>query len=153
MRDPGPAPPPRATPQARAHFRRFEPIGLRWHDNDIYGHVNNVVYYAWFDTAVNRMLIGLGLLDAQAGEIVGLVVETTCSYFDSVAFPEAVEIGIAISRLGRTSVTYDVGVFRPDSSVAAAQGRFVHVYVDRLTRRPVELPARWRDRLGPLLRG
>ncbi|CAN5204543.1 thioesterase family protein [soil metagenome] len=124
----------------RADYARFEPIETRWSDNDVYGHVNNVVYYAWFDTAVNRMLIAEGLLDIHGtGESIGLVVETGCRYFASTAFPDAITAGIRVGRLGSSSVRYEIGLFRGDEDEAAAVGFFVHVYVDRDTRRPKPL--------------
>ncbi len=131
----------RASRLTRADFRIFRAIPTRWHDNDVYGHVNNVVYYGWFDTAVNAWLIENGLLDPTTSEIVGLVVETGCSYFESVAFPETVEAGIAVERLGTSSVTYRIGIFRQGSEQAAAQGRFTHVYVARASQKPVPIPA------------
>ena len=125
----------------RADYRRFEPIETRWSDNDVYGHVNNVVYYAWFDTAVNRMLIAEGLLDIHgAGESIGLVVETGCRYFASTAFPDAITAGIRVAKLGSSSVRYELGLFKGDDDEAAATGFFVHVYVDPETRRPKPLP-------------
>ena len=127
----------------RADYARFEPIETRWSDNDIYGHVNNVVYYAWFDTAVNRMLIAEGQLDIhagpEAGESIGLVVETGCRYFASTAFPDAITAGVRVAKLGSSSVRYEIGLFKGDEDEAAAVGFFVHVYVDRETRRPKAL--------------
>jgi acyl-CoA thioester hydrolase len=120
-------------------------------DNDVYGHVNNVHYYSYFDSAVNGWLVERGLLDVTASPVVGLVVETGCTYFESVAFPEALEAGIAVTRLGRSSVRYRLGIFREGGALAVAQGHFVHVYVDRATQRPVDLPAATREALGGLL--
>ena len=136
---------------SRADYRAFRPIQTRWMDNDVYGHVNNVVYYSWFDTAVNGMLVEAGLLDVVNSPVVSLVVETSCTYFESVAFPEPLEIGMAVSKLGRSSVAYRVAVFRKGSDLAAAQGRFVHVTVDRATQKPVEMPAGLRALLEPLV--
>lgn len=124
----------------RAAFSVFRAIPTRWADNDVYGHVNNVVYYAWFDTAVNSWLVEGGFLDIAGSPVVGLVVETSCSYFESVAFPETVEVGLGVERLGNSSVTYCIGIFRQEAERAAAQGRFTHVYVDRATQRPVPIP-------------
>ena len=121
----------------RADYRRFERIETRWMDNDVYGHVNNVVYYSWFDTAVNRMLIEEGLLDIVAGGTIGVVVETGCRYFASTAFPDAITAGVRVGHLGTSSVRYEIGLFRNDEGEAAAQGHFIHVHVDRITRRPV----------------
>lgn len=124
----------------RSDFRIFRSVPTRWMDNDAYGHVNNVVYYSWFDTAVNAWLIERGLLDLAKSSVIGLVAETACTYFESIAFPETVETGLAVSRLGNSAVTYRIGVFRPGHASAAAQGRFTHVHVDKETRRPVAIP-------------
>jgi acyl-CoA thioester hydrolase len=119
-------------------------------DNDAYGHVNNVVYYSWFDTAVNAYLIERGALDIHRSDTIGLVVETSCNYFAPLAFPEPVHVGIRVAKLGTSSVRYEVGVFGA-SDVAAAKGHFVHVYVDAKTRRPVPLPAQLKSVLESLL--
>ena len=134
----------RAPLKGRDHYKVWREIGTRWSDNDAYGHVNNVVYYSWFDTAVNAWLIEQGLLDVAAGDPIGLVVETGCRYARSLAYPEPVEVGLAIERVGSSSVTYVLGVFAKNENEAAAEGRFVHVYVDRATRRPVALPDGWK---------
>jgi acyl-CoA thioester hydrolase len=128
----------------RSAYRHWAPITTRWHDNDVYGHVNNTVYYGWFDTAVNAWLIEVGLLDLERGDPIGLVVETGCRYARPVAFPQPVEIGLALARLGSSSVTYHLGVFGTGEAVAAAEGHFTHVYVGRDGRRPVPLPEAWR---------
>jgi acyl-CoA thioester hydrolase len=125
-------------------------IATRWADNDAYGHVNNTVYYQWFDTAVNAWLVEAGLLDIEHGDPIGLVVETGCSYFSPLSFPGDVEVGIAVDRLGNSSVTYRIGVFGAGSDDASAQGHFTHVYVDRESRRPATLPVEWRERLSSL---
>jgi len=132
----------RVRPQARGrdHYRVFRDIPTRWMDNDAYGHVNNVVYYSWFDTAVNAHLIEQGALDIHQGTTIGLVVETQCNYFEPLAFPQTVQAGIRVAHWGRSSVRYEVGLFAQGSPTAAACGHFVHVYVDRETRRPVPLP-------------
>lgn len=135
---------------SRGDFRVFRAISTRWHDNDVYGHVNNVVYYGWFDTAVNAWLIETGLLDPATSPVIGLVAETGCTYFESVAFPETVEIGMAVERIGTSSVTYRLGVFRSGADLAAAQGRFTHVHVDRASQRPVPIPADLRRALETL---
>ena len=134
---------PSTRPQAkpRDHYRVFRSIGTRWMDNDIYGHVNNVTYYSYFDTAVNRYLIEAGVLDIHAGEVIGLVIETHCNYFSPLAFPRNVEAGIRVAHIGKSSVRYEIGLFADAAPVTAAKGHFVHVYVDRQTRRPVSLPA------------
>ncbi len=134
----------------RSDYRAFRAISTRWMDNDAYGHVNNVVYYSWFDTAVNALLVDMGLLDIQHGETIGLVVETGCRYHRSVAFPETVEAGVRIARLGTSSVRWEVGLFSAGYETPAAEGFFVHVYVDRATRRPAALSAAWRAALTPL---
>ena len=124
----------------RRDFRAFIPIATRWGDNDAYGHVNNVVYYAFFDTAVGLHLMEGGALDPATSDTVGLVVSNSCTFFESVAFPEVIEVGLRVERLGRSSVTYQLGVFRAGGDEAAAQGRFVHVYVTRADQRPVAIP-------------
>ena len=128
----------------RADFPVFEPIETRWADNDAYGHVNNVVFYAFFDTAVNRRLTRAGLLDITGGETIGLVVETGCRYHASAAFPEPLEAGVRVARIGTSSVRYELAIFREGENAAIAEGFFVHVYVDRDTRRPRPLPENWR---------
>ena len=119
-------------------------------DNDVYGHVNNVVYYSWFDTTVNAFLIEQGVLDPASGDVVGVVVETLCRYHDSIAFPEPVEAGLRVERIGTSSVRYEIGIFRVGAELASADGHFVHVYVDRETRRPVAVPDDVRAVLQPL---
>ena len=145
------APTARPEPALRAHYRAFQTITTRWADNDVYGHVNNVVYYSWFDTAVNSHLIHQGALDIHEGSTIGLVVETQCNYFAPLAFPQAIEAGIRVARLGGSSVRYEVGLFAQGEALTAARGHFVHVYVDRVTRRPVALPDRLRQVLEALL--
>ena len=124
----------------RADYPHFLTIPTRWMDNDIYGHVNNVVFYSYFDTVVNGYLIEAGWLDIHGGAVIGLVVETMCRYFQPIAFPDVIEAGLRVARLGRTSVRYEVAIFRRGEEAPAAAGHFVHVYVDRATRRPVALP-------------
>jgi len=131
----------------RGDYRYFRDITTRWMDNDVYAHVNNVVYYSWFDTLVNGWLLEQQLLDFEQSPTVGLVVETHCSYFSSIAFPDIVRAGLRVTRLGTSSVRYEVGLFANDHAQAAAQGHFVHVYVDRASRRPVPLPAPLRHAL------
>ena len=139
----------RAAPR-RSAYKHFLAIPTRWMDNDIYGHVNNVVYYSYFDTVVNEYLIRVGWLDIHAGTVIGLVVETLCRYYKPLAFPEVIEAGLRVGHLGRSSVRYDVAIFKKDDDEAAAAGHFVHVYVDRETRRPVSLPERLRAALAQL---
>lgn len=140
----------RDTPKTREYFRHFCPITTRWADNDVYGHVNNVVYYLWFDTVVNEFLIANGTLDIHAGDTIGLVIESHCNYFSPVAFPEPVTAGLCVARLGNSSVRYEVGIFRGDENIASAQGHFVHVYVDRATRKSVSIPAATRSLLNSI---
>ena len=142
--------PERAGPEPRSAYKVFRPITTRWMDNDVYGHVNNVVYYSWFDTAVNAYLIEQGVLDIHAGTTIGLVIETQCNYFAPLAFPQTIEAGIRVARLGSSSVRYEVGLFAQGEPLCAARGHFVHVYVDRETRRPVPLPAPLRTTLETL---
>lgn len=128
-------------PQHLRHdYPHFQPISTRWHDNDLYGHVNNVTYYSYFDTVVNRYLIDQGVLDIERSTVIGLVVETSCAYFSSIAFPDTVMAGLRVARLGTSSVRYEVGLFRNDEPEVAAAGHFIHVYVDRASSRPVPLP-------------
>ncbi|PZR73887.1 MAG: thioesterase [Stutzerimonas stutzeri] len=122
----------------------------RWHDNDIYGHVNNVVYYGFFDTAVNNYLIQQGGLDIQDGDIVGFVVSSACDYFASIAYPDLIEVGLRVARLGNSSVQYELAIFREGEQEACAAGRFVHVFVDRASNRPIAIPGRLRAALEAL---
>jgi acyl-CoA thioester hydrolase len=142
----------RLTPDTRAAYASFLAITTRWMDNDVYGHINNVVYYSFFDTAVNRHLLDHGVLDFKKGNVIGLVVETQCQYFRPMAYPDTVHAGLRVARLGTSSVRYEIGLFRNDDAEAAAQGHFVHVYVDRASNKPVPLPQPLRDALTPLLR-
>ena len=140
----------KTSPDRRDQYRHFADITTRWMDNDAYGHVNNVVYYSFFDTAVNQFLILSGCLDIRNDAVVGLVVETKCEYFRSLAFPDGVQAGLRVAHLGRTSVRYEIGLFRVGDDEASAQGHFVHVYVDRATQTPVGIPAATRSALEPL---
>ncbi len=130
----------RPIPLPRSAFRHFIPLDTRWHDNDVFGHVNNVIYYAYFDTAVNRHLMEAGLLDLKTSTVVGIVVETACTYFESVAYPEKLEVGLSVVRLGRSSVTYRLGLFRAGGAQTVALSRYTHVYVDRASNTPVAMP-------------
>jgi acyl-CoA thioester hydrolase len=131
--------------KGRGAYRVWREIGTRWADNDSYSHVNNTVYYTWFDTAVNAWLIEQGLLDVEKGDPIGLVVETGCRYARPLSYPEPVDVGLAVESIGSSSVRYRLGVFAKGSDEAAAEGHFVHVYVGRESRRPAELPAEWRQ--------
>ena len=136
---------------ARSRYEYIAEIPTRWMDNDTYGHVNNVNYYSFFDTAVNGFLIENGALDIRNGDTIGLVVETHCQYFASLSFPDLVEAGIAVSKIGNSSVRYEIGLFAEGEDEPAAQGYFVHVYVDKNTRRPTSLPETLKSLLGTIL--
>ncbi|NIE63087.1 thioesterase family protein [Burkholderia sp. Ax-1719] len=135
----------------RKDFAHFTTIQTRWKDNDIYGHVNNVNYYSFFDTAVNRILIEEGVLDIHEGEVVGFVVDSGCSYFKPVSFPDTLEVGTKVSTIGRTSVRYELAIFKTGEDTPAAAGHFVHVYVDRRTGKSTEIPETTRRLLEALI--
>ncbi len=137
----------RRAPSTRDDFTIWRRLTTRWADNDTYGHVNNTVYYEWFDTAVNAWLIEQEMLDVNRGDPIALVVETRCSYAAPLTFPQPVETGLAVAALGTSSIRYRIGVFAEDSPTAAAEGDFVHVVVDRHSRRPVPIPPEWRRKL------
>jgi acyl-CoA thioester hydrolase len=143
----------RPVPHRRTDYKYFRGISTRWMDNDVYGHVNNVTYYSYFDTVVNGYLIEQGALDIASSTVIGLVVETQCHYFAPLAFPDLVTAGLRVAHRGRSSVRYEIGIFRRDEEQAAAQGHFVHVYVDRAGGRPVGLPEPLRRALGRLAAG
>jgi acyl-CoA thioester hydrolase len=140
----------RREPTRREGYPHLRWITTRWSDNDVYGHVNNVVYFSYFDTVVNHYLIERGVLDIHGGDVIGLVVENTCRYFQPLQFPDRVAAGVLVERLGTSSVIYRIGLFRGEAAEPAAEGRFVHVYVDRRSRKPVPLPAPLRAALEPL---
>jgi acyl-CoA thioester hydrolase len=148
-----PDPTPRPHAIVRADYRRFLSIPTRWMDNDSYGHVNNVTYYSYFDTVVNEHLIRVGGLDIERDPVVGYVVETSCRYRKPLTFPETVDAGLRVARLGTSSATYEIGIFRRGDDDAAATGRFVHVWVDRSTQRPAPIPPRIRSALEPFFVG
>ncbi len=135
----------------RADYQVFRPVTTRWMDNDVYGHVNNAVYYSFFDTVVSGWLVDNGIVDYEHGQTIGLAVNSECSYFEPISFPEAVTGGMRIDRIGSSSVTYAVGIFRGDGDSAAAAGTFTHVYVDRRTRRPSALTDDVRAKLETVL--
>lgn len=137
----------REASRGREAYKVWRPITTRWADNDAYGHVNNTVYYSWFDTVVNAWLIEQELLDLAAGDPIGLVVETGCRYAFPLAYPEPIEVGLAVETIVKSSVRYRLAVFAKNRDEASAEGHFVHVYVERDTRRPVALPQSWRDKL------
>ncbi|MCC6196390.1 MAG: acyl-CoA thioesterase [Burkholderiales bacterium] len=137
----------------RADYRHFLAIQTRWMDNDAYGHVNNVVYYSYFDTAVNEYLMRVGGFDFRSDPVIDYVVETSCRFFRPLAYPETIEAGMRVARLGRTSVTYEIALFRGGEATPAAAGRFVQVWVERRTQAAAEIPARIRLVLEPLVAG
>lgn len=139
---------PKATAPARDHYRWFTPITTRWSDNDIYGHVNNVIYYSYFDSVANRYLIEEGGLDIHEGGIVGLVVNSGCDYHSPLAYPQALDGALRVDRLGNSSVQYGIAIFADGESTASAHGTFTHVFVDRDTSRPVAIPERMREALA-----
>jgi acyl-CoA thioester hydrolase len=141
---------PSLAPASRESYPWFLAIPTRWMDNDTYGHVNNVTYYSYFDTVVNEHLIRAGGLDIREGAAIGIVVETACRFHAPLSFPEVVDAGLRVAHLGRSSVAYEIGLFRRGENAAAATGRFVHVWVDRATRRPVDVPPAIRTALLPL---
>jgi acyl-CoA thioester hydrolase len=143
---------PRPTPHVRADYPHAQEITTRWMDNDAYGHVNNVVYYSYFDTVVNTFLVRKGALDIATSPVIGYVVETACNYFAPVTYPETVTAGLRVAHIGRSSVRYEIAIFPEGKDAAAAQGHFVHVYVDRATQRPVDLPESLRKALEALRR-
>lgn len=137
----------KAPVETRDRYRYFTPLQTRWADNDVYGHVNNVTYYAYFDTVINCYLIEKGGLDIAAGDVVGFAVETMCRFFKPVAYPDALEAGLRVGKLGNSSVRYEVGIFRKGEKDAAAAGHFIHVFVDRRDNRPTPVPPRIRGAL------
>lgn len=130
----------RPIPHRLTAYPHSQFITTRWMDNDAYAHVNNVVYFSYFDTVVNTYLITKGALDIEKSAVIGLVVETGCQFFSPLTYPETVTAGLRVPHIGRTSVRYEIALFGQGQDIAAAQGHFVHVYVDRVTRRPIELP-------------
>jgi acyl-CoA thioester hydrolase len=140
----------RPSPHNRAQYPAFQSITTRWADNDVYGHVNNAVYYAWFDTAVNSHLIAQGALDIAQGNTIGLVVQTQCNYFSPISYPQTVHAGLRVAHIGSSSVRYELGLFADDEDLSAAHGHFIHVYVDRATRRPLPLPEKLKSVLKAL---
>ena len=135
---------------SRADYRHFLAIPTRWMDNDAYGHVNNVTYYSYFDTAVNEHLIRAGGLDIRSSPVIGIVVETSCRFHRSLSFPDGIDAGLRVAKLGTSSVVYEIALFRAGDDAAAASGRFVHVWVDRATWRPTSIPPRILAALAPL---
>jgi acyl-CoA thioester hydrolase len=142
----------RPQPNRREAYAYFQMMTTRWMDNDVYRHMNNTTYYAFFDTLVCQYLIEKGALDVEKSPVIGLVAETTCRFFRSIAFPSKINAGLRVGYQGNTSVRYEVGLFKDDEDVASAQGHFVHVYVARETGRPVPVPEKVKSVIAPLLR-
>lgn len=138
--------------RTRSDYAVWRTLATRWADNDVYGHINNAAYYGFFDTAVNSHLIESGVLDIHDGEVIGLVVETGCSYFAPLAYPQDIEIGLRVAHLGNSSVRYELGLFETGQNTPAAEGHFVHVYVTREARKPASLPPPMRQILQLLVR-
>ena len=139
------------SPPIRADFVAFEEVHSRWMDNDAYGHINNAVYYSFFDTAINRHLIECNVLDIAKSETIGLVVETQCKYFSPIVYPDLIHVGLKVVHLGNSSVKYELAIFVNNDDVASALGHFVHVYVDRKTNKPTPIPQNVRDVLQELV--
>lgn len=136
----------------RDNYKHFLPLQTRWADNDVYGHVNNVAYYGYFDTIVNEYLISSGALDIHNGAVIGLVVETGCKYFSPLEFPQKLEGALRVAKIGNSSVRYEIAIFKAGEDKPAAEGHFIHVYVDRATRKPVSLPGELRKALERIAR-
>ena len=139
------------TPPARSDFVAFEEIHSRWMDNDAYGHINNVVYYSFFDTAVNRYLIERNALNVLTSDAIGFVIETQCQYFSPIAYPDMIHVGLKVTHIGNSSVKYEVAIFKNDDDIASAAGSFVHVYVNRSTNKPTPIPQNVREILAGLI--
>ncbi|MDV2440159.1 thioesterase family protein [Acinetobacter gerneri] len=135
------------TIKTREQYHFLFPIQTRWADNDMYGHVNNVTYYSYFDTAANALLIQKAAFDLRNSKIIGLVVDSACSFLQELSYPEIIEVGVAIKKIGTTSLTYDLAIFKQGQNEASAQGHFVHVFVDRETRKSIPIPVEMRDAL------
>ena len=144
---------PRPIPSRRADYRFFSAVPTRWFDNDIYGHVNNTVYYSYFDTVIAHLLIREGGLDPWRSEVIGVAVETGCRFHSSLAFPDLVHAGLRVGHLGTSSVRYEIGLFRNEQDEASAEGHFVHVFVERASQRPVAIPDRIRAALETVRAG
>lgn len=142
---------PKSTLETRAEYKSFHPITTRWHDNDIYGHVNNVVYYSYFDSAANAYLINEGGLDIHGGSTIAYVVSSNCNYHSAIAYPETIEVGLRVDKLGNSSVTYGIAIFRQGEVNCVANGQFVHVFVDRETGKPSPIPEQIRVALNAIV--
>lgn len=140
----------RPKPDKRGAYNYFQMMTTRWMDNDSYRHMNNTTYYSFFDTIVNQYLIENGALDVEKGPVIGLVAETTCSYFRSIGFPSKINVGLRIGHLGSSSIRYEIALFKDEEVEASAQGHFVHVYVNRDSGRPIAIPEKLKSVVGPL---
>jgi len=140
----------RQNPTNRSDYNYFSKISTRWNDNDIYGHLNNVIYYELFDTAVNKWLIKNNLIEIQNGNNIGLIVQSGCNYFSSFAYPEDIDAGIRVTKIGNSSVRYEVGLFKPNDDLASADGFFIHVYVDRASNKPVKLDYEFKKKIDTI---
>jgi acyl-CoA thioester hydrolase len=141
----------KTTPPTRSDFVAFEEIHSRWMDNDAYGHINNVVYYSFFDTAINRYLIERDALNILKSDVIGFVIETQCKYFSPIAYPDMIHVGLKVTHLGNSSAKYEVAIFKNDDDIASAAGSFVHVYVNRSTNKPTPIPQNVREILTGLI--
>jgi len=141
----------RQNPTNRSDYNYFFKMGTRWNDNDIYGHLNNVIYYELFDTAINKWLIKNNLIDIKNGNNIGLIVQSGCNYFSSFVYPEDIEAGIRVTKIGNSSVRYEVGLFKPNDDLASADGFFTHVYVDRVNHKPITLDYEFKKKLDTIL--
>ena len=140
----------RQNPTNRSDYNYFFKMSTRWNDNDIYGHLNNVIYYELFDTAVNKWLIKNNLIDIKHGNNIGLIVQSGCNYFSSFEYPEDIDAGIRVTKIGNSSVRYEVGLFKPNDDLASADGFFIHVYVDRASNKPITLDYEFKKKLDTI---
>ena len=140
----------RQNPTNRSDYNYFSKMSTRWNDNDIYGHLNNVIYYEFFDTAVNKWLINNDLIDIKNGNNIGLIVQSGCNYFSSFEYPEDIDAGIRVTKIGNSSVRYEVGLFQPNDDLASADGFFIHVYVDRVSKKPITLDYEFKKKLDTI---
>ena len=140
----------RQNPTNRSDYNIFSKMSTRWNDNDIYGHLNNVIYYELFDTAVNKWLINNNLIDIKNGNTIGLIVQSGCNYFSSFEYPEEIDAGIRVTKIGNSSIRYEVGLFKPNDDMASADGFFIHVYVDRVNNKPISLDYEFKKKLDTI---
>ena len=137
-------------PTNRSDYNYFSKMATRWNDNDIYGHLNNVIYYELFDSAVNKWLIKNNLIDIKNGNNIGLIVQSGCNYYSSFVYPEDIDAGIRVTKIGNSSVRYEVGLFKPNDDLASADGFFIHVYVDRVSNKPINLDYEFKKNLDTI---